>query len=134
MAEQDQPINIRLFDAVSAGDLVAVGQLLRGGANPNSHHVLHGTTPLHDAAGAGDVRMAELLIEHGADLSDSANNTASTALGIAAIAGRAEMVRLLMRHGAKLSRSEVETGLVRELEDYGEKEIALLLRTRGIEP
>jgi uncharacterized protein len=57
----------QLHEAVRAGDVGQVIQLIAGGAEANSHDS-YGATPLMNAAHLGDIEMVKALIAAGADV------------------------------------------------------------------
>jgi NAD(P)-dependent dehydrogenase (short-subunit alcohol dehydrogenase family) len=88
-----------LQEAVIRGDVQAVQQLIRSGADVNAREPSGGSSPLITAATFGQTEIAETLIEAGADL-DLQNNDGSTALLTAAFFARTEIVEALLAAGA----------------------------------
>jgi ankyrin repeat protein len=86
--------------AVARGDVTAIGEALRGGANVESRDA-HGLTPLMLAAERGDAAAAALLLDAGADPLATLPPYTITA---ATLAGRhgadSEIARLLTRAAA----------------------------------
>jgi hypothetical protein len=102
---EDKP----LFEAVKAGDLSAVENRLRSGADVNAADE-HGWGPLNYAAGRGDFAVVKLLVESGADsLKVDGNNRRPYLIALAA--GRTEVAKYL-----------------REVEDRADPETAKSLR------
>ena len=87
--------------AVRRGDLPAVLELLRAGADVNARD-RHGQPALMLAAHRGDRAVVEALVNGGADLNVAAKYNL-TALMLAIVAGHAAVARTLARAGADLS-------------------------------
>ncbi|MCA1621655.1 MAG: ankyrin repeat domain-containing protein [Acidobacteria bacterium] len=96
--------DLKLIEAVKAGDLPAVNELIEAGADPNQQDE-HGWTPLNWAAGKGDASLLKSLLERGADLSRVGRDE-RTPYMIALAAGHAEAARLLRDAGAKSSADQ----------------------------
>lgn len=96
--------DVKLIEAVKAGDLPAVNELMEAGADPNQQDE-HGWTPLNWAAGKGDASLLKSLLERGADLS-LVGRDERTPYMIALAAGHAEAARLLRDAGAKSSAGQ----------------------------
>ncbi|XP_069589506.1 BRCA1-associated RING domain protein 1 isoform X1 [Ranitomeya imitator] len=80
------------------GDLRAVEELLKSGANPNvKDHA--GWTPLHEACNHGHTDVVELLLRHKA-LVNTTGYQNDTPLHDAVKNGHVAIVRLLLQHGA----------------------------------
>jgi ankyrin repeat protein len=88
-----------LYDAVRAGNVGRVVQLLNSGANPNKTSPYDG--PMHEAARLGSPQILARLIQAGADI-ELAGFGGNHPLHTAALAGKAEIVSLLLRQGAKV--------------------------------
>ena len=88
-------------EAIKRGDVDAVRELLRRGADVNARD-RYGQTGLMVAAHAGHHGVVEALLEHGANLNITAKFGLS-ALMLAVVAGHAEVARLLARAGSDLS-------------------------------
>ena len=86
--------------AVTRGDVEAVRQLLRSGADVDARD-RHGQTALMLAAHQGHLEIVEALVGSGADLNVTAKYNLS-ALMLAVIAGHVAIARLLARAGADL--------------------------------
>ena len=89
----------RLFRAVDAGDLAAVGACIQKTPRLIDSGNLVGDTPLIRAVAAGRVDVSRLLIEEGADIGKK-DLMGGTALHKAAAMGHADLVTLLLRSGA----------------------------------
>jgi ankyrin repeat protein len=105
-----------LYVATQAGDLAKMGQLLDGGAEPDTFIVaryqdgnIFQDTALGEAAGAGDLEAVRLLLGRGADPS-LANSDGGTALMRAVENGHARVVRELAARGADLDTVHPVTG------------------------
>ncbi|XP_073502732.1 BRCA1-associated RING domain protein 1 isoform X2 [Phyllobates terribilis] len=80
------------------GDMPAVEELLKSGANPNvKDHA--GWTPLHEACNHGHTNVVELLLQHEA-LVNTTGYQNDTPLHDAVKNGHVAIVRLLLQHGA----------------------------------
>ncbi len=85
--------------AVYAGDLPAVTQCLRHGANVNGT-TSSGLSPLMVASGLGQACMVSLLLAAGADVRAVEPGMGNTALHKAALSGSRQVAELLLDHGA----------------------------------
>lgn len=99
--------DLQLIEAVKAGQLSNIEELLNSGADVNQQDE-QGWTPLNWAAGRGDLGMVKLLIERGADVFKVGRDQ-RTPYKIALAAGHPEVVRLL-------KAAEAEAGGGREEE------------------
>jgi ankyrin repeat protein len=95
-----------LYDAVNAGDLLRVRDLLAS-AVPVDKLELHGTA-LHLAVAKGHAAIASALIDAGADLKAKGDPVDSHPLYLAALADQPEMVTLLLQRGADLEARDAE--------------------------
>jgi ankyrin repeat protein len=87
--------------AVTLGDVSAMRQFLRSGADINARD-RRGQSALMLAAHHGHREIVETLIENGADLNVTAKYNLS-ALMLAIVAGQAAIARLLVHEGADLT-------------------------------
>jgi ankyrin repeat protein len=87
-----------LLEAVKAADAVAVGRLLKAGADVNAADV-DGTTSLHWAVRRDVVEIADMLIRAGAR-PDRTNRYGVTPLALAASNGSGAMIKRLLDGGA----------------------------------
>jgi uncharacterized protein len=122
--------DVRLVDAVKAGDRAAVRAALKNPAAVNSREV-DGTMPLHWAARADDAEIVRLLLRAGAE-ANVVNRYGVTPLALAATNGSVTVIDELVKAGAdpNISSREGQTPLmtaartgnpdaVRVLLDYG---------------
>ena len=86
--------------AITRGDVEAVRELLRAGADVNARD-RHGQTALMLAAHRGYRELVAILVEGGADLNVTAKFSLS-ALMLAITAGHVDVARVLARAGADL--------------------------------
>lgn len=98
-----------LFDAVSAGNTVAVEQFLTSGADVNSR-TPDQATPLINAALENQLAVAELLIHRNADVM-ARNSGGFTPLHAAAFSGSLPISKLLLDHGAILDDASNKAGV-----------------------
>ena len=98
-----------LFDAVSAGDTLAVKQSLAAGADVDSR-AKDQATPLIDAALKNQVAIVELLIGKHANVM-ARNSGGFTALHAAAYSGSVPISKLLLDHGAILDDAANKAGV-----------------------
>jgi ankyrin repeat protein len=98
--------DVRLLDAVKAGDRAAVRAALK---NPGSASVreVDGTTPLHWAARGDDAEIVRLLLRAGAD-ANVVNRYGVTPLSLAATNGSAAVIEALVKAGADPNTSSRE--------------------------
>ena len=93
----DPRIN-KWFEAVTAGDIAALGAMLSGGADVDTLNA-HGQTALHLAAGHGRCNVVDVLIRAGADV-NAVDSEGWTALHYAARHGQGNSVAALLQSGA----------------------------------
>lgn len=99
--------DLRLVDAVKAGDIAAVRALLRQNVDANSAQG-DGATALHWAAYRDDGESADLLIRARANV-NKANDVGVTPLMLASMNGSPAMVARLLKAGAN-SKTRLESG------------------------
>ncbi|MCB1500646.1 MAG: ankyrin repeat domain-containing protein [Bauldia sp.] len=123
-----------LLDAVNAGDLTRVRELLRAGVDPNQPE-LNGTA-LHLAAVLGRVAIAAALIDAGADLEAEGEPVSSHPLHLAAFHNRLDLVSLLLDRGAQVDARDAEgrTPLIVAALYAGDAALAEVLLANGADP
>ena len=129
---QQSAASVAVADAAMRGDLAAVRDLLRDGADVNASQG-DGTSALHWAAQNGSADIAEALIYAGANLGATTRLGDYTALHLAARAGRASVVRVLLEAGADVD-APTSTGDITALHfaaDSGDVGAATLLLEHG---
>jgi len=92
------PNNLRLTDAVRAGDTEVVRSLLKSGADPNAANP-DGSTPLDWAVHQENMELTNLLLNAGAK-ADSQTRYKMTPLALAAETGNALLINRLLDAGA----------------------------------
>ena len=104
--------DVRLVDAVKAGDKAATSSLLRQHVNVNAAEP-DGTTALHWAVRQDDLQLTDRLLAAGADVK-AANRYGVTALYLASVNGSAAMIEKLLKAGADANAAapEGETALM----------------------
>jgi uncharacterized protein len=125
-AERD----VRLVEAVKAGDKVAASSLLQQHVNVNASEP-DGTTALHWAVRQDDLQLADQLIAAGADVK-GANRYGITAIYLASVNGSAAMIEKLLKAGANANAAspEGETALMTAART-GKVEAARVLLAHG---
>ena len=140
-AHQDKRGETMLHKAAMWSDAVAVGFLLRAGADTEAR-TIEGHTPLHMAARLGRAGNAEALLSGGAD-EDALDKMKWTPLHMAAASldqgAVLEVVRVLLDHGANANAPDDNgrTPLFMSLPNHGYAEgqtVASLLLERGADP
>ena len=94
-----------IWEAAKAGDVQAIEQHIKDGADPVKPDTA-GMTPLGWAAAMGGVPAAEALIKHGADIR-AKDPDGATALHTAAFFGNVDMVQFLVTAGADVNAETV---------------------------
>ncbi|MCB9263955.1 MAG: acyltransferase family protein [Lewinellaceae bacterium] len=128
LAQQNNVPGVGLHEAVIQGNVEAVRQHIKAGADLDEREPSGGSSPLITAAVFGKTEIALLLIDAGASL-DLQNNEGSTALITAAFFCREEIVKALLANGAdpKIRNNAGSTALdavsgpfedVKEIYDY----------------
>ncbi|XP_068927056.1 ankyrin repeat domain-containing protein 42 [Petaurus breviceps papuanus] len=87
---------ISIHDAVKAGDVKQLAEIVESGVNINEVDVLHTFTPLHWAAHSGSLECLHWLLWHGADIT-SVTPGGWTAGHIAAIRGQDACMQLILQ-------------------------------------
>jgi hypothetical protein len=96
--------DLKLIEAVKAGNFQAVSEMIDSGADVNQQDE-HGWTSLNWAAGKGDTAIVRSLLEHGADPLKLGRDERTPYL-IALAAGQAEAARLLREAEARTGLAE----------------------------
>src|SRR5688500_2961042 len=91
--------DVPLIQAVQRGDVPAVRQLLRQGADPSAAQG-DGLTALHVAAETGQLEIARLLLDAKAPVEARSRIGGYTPLHLAALRGHAAVVSALLAAGA----------------------------------
>jgi len=91
--------NLELWDAAMDGNAEKVEQLVRSGANVDSHSGL-GNTPMHLAAYFGHAEVIRMLVRCGSESINAVNNDGRTPLGRAWWRGKEEAMQALLENGA----------------------------------
>jgi cytohesin len=89
-----------LLDAIRAGDIGRVNELIRTGADPNMADM--SGTALYLAAANGHAGIADILIAAGADIEGTGEPAAMHPLHVAAMAGGVRAAALLLDRGADM--------------------------------
>ena len=102
-AHADPPDVGALLDAVDAGNVDRVRELLDGGDVGVNDADEQGFTALYCAAGAGHMALVHILLEGGATV-DQAKANGATPLFVASQLGKLEVVKVLFKSGAKVNQ------------------------------
>ncbi|XP_053416136.1 ankyrin repeat domain-containing protein 42 isoform X2 [Nycticebus coucang] len=94
-----------IHDAVRAGDVKQLSEIVERGASINEVDVLHKFTPLHWAAHSGSLECLHWLLWHGADITQ-VTTRGWTAAHIAAIRGQDACMQALIINGANLTAQD----------------------------
>lgn len=94
-----------IHDAVRAGDVKQLSEIVERGASINEVDILHKFTPLHWAAHSGSLECLHWLLWHGADIMQ-ATTRGWTAAHIAAIRGQDACMQALILNGANLAAQD----------------------------
>ncbi|KFO30484.1 Ankyrin repeat domain-containing protein 42 [Fukomys damarensis] len=94
-----------IHDAVRAGDIKQLSEIVERGANINEVDVLHKFTPLHWAAHSGSLECLHWLLWHGADITQ-VTTRGWTAAHIAAIRGQDACMQALIINRANLATQD----------------------------
>uniref|UniRef100_G1LF83 Ankyrin repeat domain 42 n=1 Tax=Ailuropoda melanoleuca TaxID=9646 RepID=G1LF83_AILME len=94
-----------IHDAVRAGDVKQLSDIIERGASINEVDILHKFTPLHWAAHSGSLECLHWLLWHGADITQ-VTMRGWTAAHIAAIRGQDACMQALIINGANLAAQD----------------------------
>ncbi|XP_045412892.1 ankyrin repeat domain-containing protein 42 [Lemur catta] len=94
-----------IHDAVKAGDVKQLSEIVERGASINEVDILHKFSPLHWAAHSGSLECLHWLLWHGADITQ-VTTRGWTAAHIAAIRGQDACMQALMINGANLTAQD----------------------------
>ena len=122
-----------LHDAINAGDVARVIELLAKGADVNASDLFG--TPLHLAAAKGRTGIAVILIDRGADLEAKGEPEGSLPLHTAALNGQEEVAALLVERGAKVdARDAAGRTPLMVAASFLKPDVARLLLAKGADP
>src|SRR5688572_12082426 len=91
--------------AARRGDVAAVAQLIKSGANLEATTRVGSYTPLHIASKEGHGAIVKTLLDAGSN-AKAATTSKTTALHLAAGAGSVEAIAALLDHGADVNAGE----------------------------
>jgi ankyrin repeat protein len=122
-----------LHDAVNAGDVARVVELIAQGADVNAHDLFG--TPLHLAAAKGRTGIAVILIDRAADIEAPGEPEGALPLHTAALNGQAQVAALLLDRGAKVdARDAAGRTALMVAAGFLHPHIAKLLLAKGADP
>jgi hypothetical protein len=122
-----------LFQAVIAGNIAEIKNILDAGADINAEDVLD-RTPLHMAAFYGRTKIIDLLLANGADV-NAPDHTAMTPLHAAVISGGRQAAQLLLDRQANIQARNDEGQTVLHLAAAtGQPTLMKFLIERGANP
>lgn len=104
-----------LMRSVKNGDVTAVKNFVKSGADLSERHGILGMTPLMHAARKGNREMVTVLLDNGSSVNAQATTGSVamwTALSFAAAGGHVDIVKLLLEKGADIDMALI--GLERE--------------------
>jgi ankyrin repeat protein len=107
----------RLIEAVKAGDEVAVGQALAGGADPDCTVARFRGSVLVEAARSGRLEIVRLLLNAGARVGPTDGYVASP-LRVATLEAHFDVVRTLVAHGAFAAEPAARSSVLTEAVSY----------------
>lgn len=122
-----------LHDAVNAGDVARVVELIAAGANVNAYDLFG--TPLHLAAAKGRTGIAVILIDRGANIEAAGEPEGALPLHTAALNGQAEVAALLLDRGAKVdARDAAGRTALMVAAGFLHPQLSRLLLAKGADP
>lgn len=122
-----------LHDAVNAGDVARVVELIAQGADVNSPDLFG--TPLHLAAAKGRTGIALILIDRGADIEAAGEPEGALPLHTAALNGQSEVAALLLDRGADVdARDAAGRTALMVASGFLHPDVAKLLLAHGADP
>lgn len=122
-----------LHDAVNAGDVARVIELIVQGADVNAQDLFG--TPLHLAAAKGRTGIAVILIDRGADIEAPGEPEGARPLHTAALNGQADIAALLLDRGAKVdARDAAGRTALMVAAGFLHPDVAKLLLAQGADP
>jgi|GEM_PF-1747280 len=131
MANQEQPTDAQLREAVKAGDTAKASALVDQGADLESRAYAGGATPLGYAADSGDVGMIQLLLKRGAKI-EATGDRGRTPLLVAVVGGKSQAVDALLAAGANPNAVDHDGKPALVLAaDQGSAEVARKLLAKG---
>ena len=106
---QESPSEWPVVDAAKRGDVAALRELIRQGADPNQAYG-DGMTALHWAAERSEVQLATLLLAAGGDVHAGTRIGRYTPLHIASRAGSAPVIQVLLEAGSDVNAATTNSG------------------------
>ena len=132
MDEKDVKTHVAIREAIKAGDLEQVQQLIDEDRSRLTMDTPFGSW-LHIAAAKGQVDIARWLVNQGMDLNLRSGIEESAPIHCAAADGHVEIVNLLLEHGAELHTDSAQVNPLFGAALGGHLAIAMRLIEHGID-